>query len=124
MLAMEGSRWFRRLIKDIKGMSSQVRIVRLKMGFYRIYFGRAYIHEVYKEMPEHGYDFEDYDPRFENQSYYEEYEDHEAMVRKIKNYKEGYWDALDFIRTRVYLMKNNKEFNEKATRAYQQMVVK
>jgi hypothetical protein len=121
---MEGSRWFRRLIKDVTKMSPDVRIVKLKFGFYRIYYRQAYIHEVYKEMPEHGYDFEEYDLRFESQSYFEEYEDHETLVRTIKNYKEGYWDALDFVRTRVYLMRNDKEFHDKATKAYRQMVVK
>ena len=121
---MEGSRWFRRLMRDIPNISSELRVVRVKLGFYRIYYRTAYIHEVYKEMPEHGYDFEDYDPRLESQQYFEEYEDQGELIRRIKNYKEGYWDALDHIRTRVYMMRNDKEFNERATSAYKQMVVK
>lgn len=111
-------------MKDIPKLSSELRIVRVKLGFYRIFYKTAYIHEVYKEMPENGYDFEDEDPRLESQSYFEEYEDNAELIRKIKNYKEGYWDALDSIRTRVYLMKNDREFNEKSTNAYKQMVVK
>lgn len=121
---MEGSRWFRRCVKDIQKMSRDIRIVKLKMGFYRIYYKTAYIHEIYKEMPEHGYDIEEYDPRLESRSYYEEYEDNVELVRTIKNYKEGYWDSLDVVRTRVWLMKNNKEYHEKATKAYKQMFVK
>lgn len=124
MKKMEGSRWFRRLLKDIEHMSRDLRVVRISLGFYRIYYRQAYIHEVYKEMGEHGYDIEDYDPRLENQSYFEEYEDQAELIRNIKNYKEGYWDALDHIRTRVFLMKNSHEFHEKAHKAYQQMVVK
>ena len=111
-------------MKDIPKISPDLRVVRVKLGFYRIYYRQAYLHEVYKEMPEHGYDFEDYDPRLDNQSYFEEYEDNATLIRTIKNYKEGYWDSLDTIRTRVFLMKNNAEFNEKATNAYKQMVVK
>ena len=124
MLHVEGTRWFRRLYKDVMRMSPHFRFKRIKLGFYRIYWKQAYIHEVYKDMPEKGYDIEEYDPRFEGQSYFEEYEDDAELTRKIKNYVEGYWDSLDRIRTRTYLIKNSKEFNEEATGAYQQMVVK
>jgi len=124
MLHVEGTRWFRRLYKDVMRMSPHFRFKRIKLGFYRIYWKQAYIHEVYKDMPEKGYDIEEYDPRFESQSYFEEYEDNAELTRKIKNYVEGYWDSLDRIRTRTYLIKNSKEFNEEATGAYQQMVVK
>jgi len=121
---MKGSRWFRRLIRDCKRISPHIRFVRVKYGFYRIYWKRSYVHEVYSEMPQMGYDFIDLDPRFENKKYYEEYEDHGELTRKIKNYVEGYWDSIDRIRTRVYLLKNNKEFNEQASKAYQEFVVK
>lgn len=84
----------------------------------------AYIHEVYKEMPQVGYDYDDLDPRFEDKKYHEEFEDSNELTRKVKNYVEGYYDSLDRIRTRVYMMKNDKEFNERATNAYKQMVVK
>lgn len=120
----EGTRWFRRLIKDCKSISPHIRIKRIKLGFYRIYYNDAYLHEVYKEMPEHGYDIDDIDPRFENQSYYEEYEDNAELTRKIKNFVEGYWESIDRIRTRVYMMKNDKEFQTNAKNAYKQMRVK
>jgi len=120
----EGTKWFRRFCRDCKNISSDIRIVRVKLGFYRIYFRQAYIHEVYKEMPEHGYDLDDLDPRFESQRYYEEFEDQAELTRNIKNYVEGYWESLDRIRTRTYLMRNNQEFNKSATNAYKQMVIK
>lgn len=124
MKHIEGTIWFRRFLKDVKNISSRIRIKRIKMGFYRLYYDDAYLHEVYKEMPQHGYDIYDIDPRIENQSYYEEYEDNTELTRKIKNYVEGYWDSLDRIKTRVFLMRNNKEFNTSAKNAYKNMYVK
>lgn len=121
---LEGSHWFKRFYEDCKKISPQLRFRRVKYGFYRIYFKQAYIHEVFKEMPQNGYDLEDLDPRFEDRRYYEEYEDNAELTRKIKNYVEGYFDSLDRIRTRVFMMKHNKEFNENATEAYKQMVIK
>jgi len=122
---VEGSRWFRRLVNDIHKIDPYLRLKRAKFGFYRVYWKQAYIHEIYKEMPLIGYDFEDQDPRnFESQKYYEEYEDVNERTRKIKNFKEGYWDSLDRIKTRVYMMRHDKEFNKEATQAYQQVVIK
>lgn len=71
-----------------------------------------------------GYDLDDLDPRFENQKYYEEYEDNAELTRNIKNFVEGYYDSLDTIRTRNYMMKTSPEYNERATNAYKQMVVR
>lgn len=120
----EGSLWFRRLIEDCKNISHHIRIKRIKYGFYRIYWRQAYLHEIYKELPQKGYDMDSLDPRLESQKYYEEYEDYNELPRKIKNFVEGYWDSLDHIKTRVYLMRNNKEFNENAHRAYRQMKIR
>lgn len=119
-----GSRWFRRFVKDCKKISPYIRIKRIKLGFYRIYWKQAYLHEVYAEMPQKGYDIEAYDPRFENKGYYEEFEDNAELTRNIKNFVEGYWDSLDTMRTRVWMMKHDKEFNEKSTKAYQQVTIK
>ena len=112
------------MIKWLRKQSPHIRIKKLKLGFYRVYFQNAYIHEFYEEMPIKGYDFEDYDPRLESQSYFEELEDHYEIVRKLKNYKEGFWDTMDRIQTRLYMMRNNAELNETARKAYQRMVVK
>lgn len=120
----EGSIWFKRLVKDCKAISPHIRIKRIKYGFYRIYYQRAYIHEVYKEMPMEGHGVYENDIRFENQAYYEEYEDRAELTRKIKNYVEGYYESLDRIRTRVYMMRNDKEFNEQATKRYETVVIK
>lgn len=121
---MEGSKWFRRLKKECEKISQYIRIKRIKYGFYRIYWRNIYVHEVYKEMPEKGYDIDIIDPRLENRSYFEEFEDRAELTRKVKNYVEGYWDSLDTIRTRVWMLRHDKEFNHNSEIAYRQMVVK
>jgi len=117
----EGSLWFRRLMKDVRKISKHIRVKRIKLGFYRIYWQQAYLHEVYKEMPNKGYDIFDYDPRLESQSYYEKYEDNVELTRKIKNFVEGYYDSKKTLQIRSYMMRNNKEFNDNAKKAYKQM---
>jgi len=119
----EGSRWFQKLKREAKAMSPHFRFVRIQLGFYRIYWQDAYIHEVYKEMPEYGYDIDDLDPRLHDKDYYEDLEDKTELTRNIKNYVEGYYDSMDKLRTRLYMMRNDKEFNEKAKGAYKQMYV-
>ncbi len=124
-LDFKGSRWFQRLMQDLNNMSSDFRVVPAKYNFYRIYWRNAYVHEVYSEMPEKGYDIEIENPRlFQNQSYYQEFEDGNELPRLIKNFVEGYWDSLDHIKTRLYLLKNDEEFRENAQKAYQQYIVK
>jgi len=119
-----GTRWFRRLYRECKAMNPHIRFKRVRLGYYRIYWRGAYVHEVYSKMPEFGYDIEDIDPRFESRSYYEEFEDHAELSQKIKNYVEGYHDSIDRVRTRIYMLKNDKEFNERAINAYKQITVK
>jgi hypothetical protein len=94
------------------------------MGFFRIYWKDAYLHEVYKEMPPKGYDIEQEDPRLESREYYQEYEDEVSVVRTVKNFVEGYVDSIDHIKTRVYLLRNNEEFADKAHNAYKQYIIK
>lgn len=122
--ATEGSLWFKRLVKDCEKISSQIRIVRIKYGFFRVYWGQAYLHEIYKEMPQFGHDIYERNIRFEDKKYVEALEDRAELTRKIKNYVEGYWDSLDVIRTRAYMMRTDKEFNDNATQAYKQHVIK
>lgn len=121
---MAGSLWFRRLVSDCKKISPHLRVKKIAHGFYRVYFQRAYIHEIYKEMPQVGHDIMDKTFNFVAKKYVEEYEDREELTRKVKNYVEGYWDSLETIRTRVYMMKHNKEFNQMATKRYETVVVK
>ena len=120
----QGSLWFRRLLKDIKKIDPYLRVKRAKMGFYRIFWKQSYVHEIYKECPMIGYQFEIEDPSLESQKYYEELEDGNEITRKVKNYKEGYFDSLDHIRTRVWMLRHDKEFNQNAEQMYRQMVVK
>lgn len=124
MKILEGSRWFRRLVKDIEKIDPYLRLKRIKYGFYRVFWKNVYIHEVYKECPLIGYDIEEDDYRLESQKYFEEYEDNAELIRKIKNYKEGYFDAIDRIKTRVYMMRHDKEFHENASKRFQTFTVK
>src|SRR3990167_4842855 len=115
---MAKSNWFKRFERDVKKISPYIHMKKIKLGFWRIYFKNAYVHEVYEEMPEHGYDLDVYDPRLENQSYFEQFEDNAEFTRKIKNYVEGYWDSFRRLQTRVYLLKHNREHYERSERAY------
>ena len=125
MVEMKGSRWFRRIVRNLRQMSPDFKIIHAKYGFYRIYWRGAYIHEIYAEMPYKGYDIEEEDIRNkDSQSYYEEYEDQNEITRKIKNYVEGYWDTFDTIRTRLWMLRNDEEFRKVSQQAYQQFVVK
>ena len=121
---MKGTQWFKRFVLECKRISPHIRVVPIKMGFYRIYWKDAYIHECYSEMPYKGYDIEEEDPGFLNKSYYEEYEDAAQLTRKVKNYVEGYADSIEKIKRRVWLFKNNEEHYQRAKNAYQQFVVK
>lgn len=121
---MAKSYWFKKLEEDLPKISSQLRMRPATLGFHRIYFKQAYVHEVFEEMTEVGYDYEGYDPRIENQSYYEEYEDNPELVRKIKNFIEGYRDSRDRILRRVWMMRHDNEFYETAVNAYKQMELK
>lgn len=120
----EGSIWFQRLINDCKKISSHIRIKRIKHGFYRVYWKQAYIGELFKEMPMIGYNHTDNDKRFEDKQFYESKEDGVEMTRKLKNFVEGYWESLDRIRTRVWLMRHDKEAYKTAVDGYKQLVIK
>lgn len=125
MYKTEGSRWFRRLIKDCENISNQIWFKRVKYGFFRIYWGQAYLYEVYKEMPQYGHDIYENDIRFvESKDYFEEHRDRAETTRKLKNYVEGYYEAFDAIRTRSWLMKFDKEYNRLAHEAYAYHVIK
>ena len=119
----EGSCWFKRLYKECKQISPHIRFKRIRMGFYRIYFKQAYVHEVYKEMPLKGYDFIDDDPRFESQKYAEEYEQDGELQRKVKNYVEGYYDSMKAIKVRVNSFMNDPEAYKTMRQAYKQIKI-
>ena len=122
-LVINGSFWFKRFMREARKLSPYLRFKRIKYGFFRIYYKQAYIHEVFQEMPIIGHDIEEIDQRFENQKYYEEFEDNAQLTRKIKNYIEGYYDSIQTLRRRIYMIRNNKEFFETASRAYRVMKV-
>lgn len=121
---MSGTYWFKRFVRECKRISPHIRIVKIKMGFYRIYWKDAYVHECYSEMPYKGYDLTEEDPRLMDKNYYEEYEDAVKLTRTIKNYVEGYADSIFKIKKRVWLFKNDDEHYKVAKRAYTQMKIK
>lgn len=120
----EGSLWFRRFLKDCKRISPYIRVKRIRNGFFRVYYKQAYIHEVYKEMPQNGYDHTDNDARFEKKTFWEKKEDKADLTRQLKNFVEGYWDSLDTVQTRVYLFRHNDEFYKEAVKGYSTVVIK
>jgi len=75
-------------------------------------------------MPQFGHDIYENDMRLESKKMYEKYEDRAEITRKIKNYVEGYWDSLDRVKTRTYMLKHDKEFNKTATDGYKQVYIK
>lgn len=125
----KGTKWFRRFVKEVSAMSPHIRFKRIKFGFYRVFWigdggVSAYIGECSKDMPQFGYDIEEKNAQLDSQKYYEEYEDNAELIQKIKNFKEGYWDNIDHIKTRVYMLKNDSEFRKEAQGAYNQLYVK
>lgn len=105
-------------------MSPYLRFVRIKHGFWRVFQKGTYLHEVYEKMPYRGYDLIDKDIRLISQKYFEEYEDRVELIQKVKNFVEGYVDSITRIRTRFYMLKNDKEFRETARRSHKVMHVK
>ncbi len=121
---MDGSSWFHRIVKDAGNISPYIRFKRIKYGFYRIYYKAAYIGECHKDMPQNGHDIEEKNYHYEDRRYFQEFEDTADSSARLKNFKEGYWETLDRLRTRVYMMRHNREFYEKARKGYAQMRIK
>lgn len=120
----EGSKWFRRLVRELTKQSKHFRIVRIRHGFFRIYWKDAYVHEVYKEMPYKGYVWYTESPYKESLKLVQEYEQDGEIQRKIKNYVEGYTDAKKAIMLRTYQFKHDKDHYNTAKQMYKQVVVK
>lgn len=120
----EGSVWFRRLQKDLQKISKHIKVRRIRHGFFRIYWKEAYVHEVYKEMPYRGYTTYTESPYKESLKLMQEYEQDGEMQRKIKNFVEGYSEAIKAIKIRVHQFKNNDEHYQIAKDMYKQVVIK
>lgn len=121
---MEGSYYFKRIIEEARKISPHIRFKRIKYGFYRIYYKSAYIGECSKDMTQIGYDIEAKNYHFEDKRYFQEYEDTIDSTARLKNFREGYWQTLDRLRTRIYMFRHDKEFYERALKGYSQMRVK
>lgn len=124
-LKQEGSKWFNRLQEDLRIISSQVRFKRIKYGFYRVYYKDAYIGELYKEMPEVGYDILELDMRvIDDKEYVASKIDDGEVQRKLKNFVEGYWEAKDKFTTRLYQMRHDTAFYKQAVDGYKNVRIK
>lgn len=122
------SRWYRRLKSEIENISPHIRFKDIRYGFARIFWigdgESAYIGEAHKNMSEVGYDIEEKNFQLESKKYFEEFEDNFNLINQIKNFREGFWDSLDRLRTNIYLLKNNSEHRKEAQAAFKQMIVK
>ncbi len=121
---IEGSYWFRRVVKEAKRLSTHIRFKRIKGGFYRIYYRHAYIGECHKNMPEHGYDIYERGIGFENYEYYQQYHDNADSSLRIKNFVEGYWETKRRLKFKLYQFYHDPEFYKQALQGYSQMRVK
>lgn len=120
----KGSIWFRRLCRELKSKSKHFRIVRIRHGFYRIYWKDAYVHEVYKEMPYDGYSTYTENPYAESLELVQDYEQDGEIQRKVKNFVEGYVQASNAIKLRTYQFMNNDEHYQIAKDMYKKVVIK
>ena len=121
---MAQSTWFKRARAECESMSPYIRFKRIRMGFWRVFFKNSYLHECTEDMKVKGYDIIEPNPRLERREFFQEYEDNIDAIMHVKNYREGYHDFMDHIRTRVFLHKSDKEFSANAEKAYSQFVVK
>lgn len=123
-----GNYWFRRLVRDCQRVSPHIKFKRIKYGYVRIYWSgggnNAYLAECSKDLPPKGYDIYEKDINLSDRKYYEEFEDQIEYSKKIKNFKEGYWDTLDSLKRRIYLMRHSKEHYKTAVEAYKQVRIK
>lgn len=121
---MAQSNYFKRAKKECEAISPHIRFKKIKLGFWRVFYKNSYLHECCENMTFKGYDITEPNPRLESRSFYEEYEDNIDTIYHTKNYREGYVDFMDHIRTRMWMHKHNKEFSQRAEQAYSRFVVK
>lgn len=82
------------------------------------------MHEVYKEMPYKGYTWYTESPYKESFKLMQEYELDGDIQRKVKNFVEGYYEAIKAIKLRTYQFKNNDEHYRIAKDMYKHVVIK
>ena len=120
----EGSPWFRRFIRDLFRISKHFTVRRIRCGFFRIYWKEAYVHEIHKEMPYRGYVWYTESPYKDSLKLVQEYEQDGEIQRKVKNFVEGYSEAIKTIKLRTYQFKNDDEYYRIAKDMYKQVVIK
>lgn len=120
----EGSYWFKRLIRELYKTSKDIKVVKIRCGFFRIYWKEAYVHEVYKDMPPRGYSWYTESPYRESLRLVQEWEQDGEIQRKVKNFVEGYYEASKAIMIRIYQFKNDTEHYNIAKDMYKHVVIK
>lgn len=115
---------YKRFKREVSKISPHIRFKHIRLGFVRLYYKSSYLSEVDTNMPYMGYDFVMYNPRLENRSFYEEYEDNIDVIKNVKNFKDGYVQAIDRVKTRMWLHRHSKEFNKEAEQFYQKVSIK
>lgn len=118
------SRWFLRLERDVKKINPRIRTKRIRNGFYRFFYDTGYLGEVYENLNEMGHHLYDTDAFAEDRKYLEEKLEDGEIQRKIKNFEEGYWEALDKIRTRYFMSRSNPEAHRLIMQGYRQLRVR
>jgi hypothetical protein len=71
-----------------------------------------------------GHDIEEKNWNMEDFSYYRQMDDLADQTARLKNFREGYVETLDMLRTRTFMIKHNKEFYERARQGYSQLRIK
>ena len=111
-------------MRDLNKKSKHFKVRKIRHGFFRIYWKDAYVHEVYKEMPMRGYTWYTESPYKDSLKLVQEWEQDGEIQRKVKNFVEGYWEALKAIELRVFQFKNNREHYDLAKDMYKNVVIK
>lgn len=71
-----------------------------------------------------GHDIEEKNWNMEDFSYWRTHGDVADQSAKLKNFREGYTETLNLLRTRTFMIKHDKEFYERARAGYSQLRIK
>jgi hypothetical protein len=119
-----GSYYYKRLVREAKQISPHIRFKPIRYGFVRIYYQGAYIGECHKNMTLEGYDITEKDYRLDSYTDFQEYHDTIDSTARLKNFREGYVESLDKLRTRVYMFRKDREFYKRAKDGYKTLRIK
>ena len=106
--------WYKRFIKEIKEMDSNIVILPHVHNFDRVYYNtpakNAFLAEIPRNMTEMNYYEKMYRERLNNQAFYEENIDEVDKINQTSNKIPGYYSCIDDIQKKLYLFRNSMEF--------------